>query len=540
MSHSIKDLLGAAALALTIGACSESTPSTEETPKGETLAETQHVEPHINWFEGSVDEAFVKAEAEGKPVLLYWGAVWCPPCNQLKATIFKRPDFVAKTQEFVAVYLDGDTERAQKYGEEFGNAGYPTLIVLNGRDKEVTRIPGGMNLEAYVTVLDLALARVQPAGQLLEEILDNGREATSDELTLLAHYSWGQDQGKALGERDKPEVFNALSQMTPETLPAEKARFEAEYLDTLSRAEDPLEEDVRLDAIGRAHAFLTDPKAHRAEPFFATTSAKRFIEKVADEDDVVKEALISDVEGALAIMAEDKSYTPAIGLYYYIGLARLEELRTEEISDELKTKVREAVTHQLSEAKTDYERSTVMNTSIGALLATEQDGFATEILKEEIKDGANAYYWMVDIAGFLEDAGQNDEAVVWFKKAYDEAEGFATRAQWGSYYVDGMTRLRSDDPALIEEAAGQVLGELAAQNDPIYARNKGAVKRIGRALNKWAFDEEATTDLTDEVKADRADVHGRLDKVFEAICDGQFPDEDELTVCKALFHPTEV
>ena len=88
----------------------------------------------VAWVTASADadieRAFAQAKAEKKPLLLYWGAKWCPPCNQLKATLFNRQDFIERSRAFVPVYVDGDQPGVQKLGTRFAVRGYPTTIVF--------------------------------------------------------------------------------------------------------------------------------------------------------------------------------------------------------------------------------------------------------------------------------------------------------------------------------------------------------------------------------------------------------------------------
>ncbi|MEO5844934.1 MAG: thioredoxin family protein, partial [Caldimonas sp.] len=61
-------------------------------------------EAEIAWRQAAsdaeVDAAYAVARSENKPVFVYWGAKWCPPCNQVKATLFNRQDFIARSRAF--------------------------------------------------------------------------------------------------------------------------------------------------------------------------------------------------------------------------------------------------------------------------------------------------------------------------------------------------------------------------------------------------------------------------------------------------------
>src|ERR1700722_16832675 len=148
--------------------------------------------PDIAWFDGSLDGAFIVAKRENRPVLIYWGAEWCPFCHTLKSTVFSRPDFIAKSKLFLPVYLDGDDDGAQKWGEEFHIQGYPTLIVLDPDRHEIIRLGAGRDVAQYAAALDVALENVQPVDALLKSVTAGG-SLKIEECRRLAYNSWELD-----------------------------------------------------------------------------------------------------------------------------------------------------------------------------------------------------------------------------------------------------------------------------------------------------------------------------------------------------------
>ena len=150
-----------------------------DTSNGATTAQASTKE--IAWREGDVDDAFAEAKEKKKPVLLYWGAKWCPPCNLMKQTLFKDPAFIAETANFVPVHLDGDARDAQIWGEKFGIQGYPTVIILTPDRQEITRLAGGSTAGQLADVLKVAATRTSSTEDLLKRA-DNPAGRSPDEL----------------------------------------------------------------------------------------------------------------------------------------------------------------------------------------------------------------------------------------------------------------------------------------------------------------------------------------------------------------------
>ena len=105
-------------------------------------------------FEKWDQAAFDKAQAEGRPVLLYIEASWCPTCAKQTPTLSSLMD--DKTFRDMAVFrVNFDTQKDVVRG--FGATMQSTLIVFHGKT-ETGRAVGETKPEAIRALLATALA----------------------------------------------------------------------------------------------------------------------------------------------------------------------------------------------------------------------------------------------------------------------------------------------------------------------------------------------------------------------------------------------
>ena len=440
----------------------------------------------IQWFKGNTDQAFATARELNKPVFLYWGAKWCPPCNQLKATLFRKPAFVSQTRLFIPVYLDGDTDQAQAQGEKFNVLGYPTIIIFNPQGKEITRIPGGMDLQRYTDVLDLALNDIQPVKQLVDKIIDQDYQPNDKELRLLAYYSWQQDAGQATSGRDKLMLYRRLSKLTPENMPEENSHFNAEYLLELIKVEEPLGIEASLDGMQRLARILDNPVNTRSNLEFVVYEGKDVISKLTEDSAPARKHMADKWEASLNRLADMEKTTAEEKLMLHRGTVEVFKLKEQPIPASLKHQIRYDVNHALTAVDNDYQWIALTYESYSLLHASEQDKEAEELLTKALERDSNSHYWMLILAGMAKDEERKMDAVNLYRQAYEASQGLATRLQWSSYYMDSLTTLQPQDSKRISQLTDELIKTLQQQTAPFHGRNIKVLKRINKSLAEWA------------------------------------------------------
>jgi len=467
-----------------------------DAPQLETaaLASTAAVAPvaaEIDWREDQVDEAFIEAGEKDKPVLLYWGARWCPPCNQLKATVFKRPDFVEQTRHFVAVHLDGDSPGAQRWGDHFGIAGYPTLIVLRKDRTEMMRMSGGTDVEQFPKILALALRQTSSAAELRDRALKAPQELSVDDWTLLANYGWEVDQDRLSGAGQGAQLLHKLAAACPvESL---RPRFAMIALSAAAnqadKAEDALPADQRAAAQSLLLSVMQDPAQARASHGELTYTGAAMIAAASPPNSEARRRLADALPPAMDRFHADASLPVLdrlLAVNAEIELSQLQHGEKAALPQALIDKVHSRVVWADQQSKTPFERQAVISDAAQLLEAVGDRSGAEKLLLAELPKSQTPYYYMPHLSDLAAQRGDSQQAVDWLRRAYETSDGPATRTQWGVSYVRGLIELTPKDTKAIEAAMSGIIDEVAAHPDAYYQRTRGRFDKLAAVLKAWS------------------------------------------------------
>ena len=481
----------------------------EQTPdSGGVQATADSLDPAkgIDWFEGSVEEAFAAAKDSGKPIYLYWGAVWCPPCHAISATVFKSPEFLERSKLFVPVYLDGDTENAQAYGEKFGVRGYPTMIVFDAEGAELTRIPGGIDLQAYANILDLTLGEVSSVTDLVASLGMQDTTLSADDCTLLAYYSWGQDT-TIFDDVDAAAAFRHMYDACPAGMRAERSMLYFSWLDqalNAANAEEaavPLTAEQKTEALAQIDALLSDDALVKANIFTAVLGGADLTKALTEPASEQRIELVDRFNAMLDRVAADETVYKRERIYTLAGKIRFERIDDEEaeLSPELQNEIRAMVQWADESTPSVYERQPIINALGNVLDDAGMDDVAKPLLLAELEKSNQAYYYMPALADIEQRAGNIDAAVDWLRQAYDATTGPATRFQWGYYYLAGLIEMTPEDTELIHSVTVGLIEELQ-NSGGLYHRPKSQLGRIEANLFSWSDDNDYSVEL-DEIRS---------------------------------------
>jgi thiol-disulfide isomerase/thioredoxin len=448
--------------------------------------------PGIAWFKGDVEAAFNSAQASDKPVLLYWGAQWCPPCKQLKSAVFNRPDFIEKSRLFVAVYLDGDLPDAQKWGDVFRVTGYPTVVVFKADRTEITRIAGNMDLSLYARVLDDALGDVRPVKDVIALATKAEAPMAPADCRRLAYHAFGLDDEGVFDSASLLSAFENAARLCPADLAKERARFHIlAGGEAATLQKDAIEKGGKADKqltvlILRVNELLADKQLAMANADALRGLPKAFYLAARQTLPQIAPGMRARVMTIADATTASPQFAPADQLAAQLMKIRVAQAYAPDgkVPTDVRTVALQTATKMLNVKQDAYVRAGVVNSAINIYIALDDWVRARDLLALEASTSNTPHYYIGDLADAEEHLGNNLRALELLAEAYQKARGPASRFQWGFQYLDGLLRLAPNQTATIEKVGLEVIHELDGPNR-IHRRTLSRLARLDKALREW-------------------------------------------------------
>ncbi|MBX7230174.1 MAG: thioredoxin family protein [Burkholderiaceae bacterium] len=449
------------------------------------------------YFEqGNIETVFNQAKISGKPLFLYWGAVWCPPCNQVKATIFNRQDFIERSKAFIPVYLDGDQPGAQALGARFKVRGYPTMILFKPDGTEITRLPGGeVDPSKYMQVLSLGMNATRPVKTLLNEALSSKNSLSEDDWRLLAYYAWDVDEAQIINKERLASTLQQLAAACPPELAEVATRLRMRALAVAAENKKDADALDKTTALQQLSSVLADAEQSRANFDVIVSSTSEIVGALTTVKSSSRTTLSSAWNNALDRLLADNTLSVndrISALSAKVDLAKIDFPEAEKnpkvfsLTPELLKQIRETIAQANQTTRNPYEREALIPNAADVLTKAGLLEESDALLTAQLAKSATPYYPMLGLAGNAKKRGDIASSLHWRQRAWEASKGPATRIQWGAGYVNSVIELAPEQITRIEQSATSIIKELEAKPTTFEERNQRSLERMGKKLQGWS------------------------------------------------------
>jgi hypothetical protein len=440
----------------------------------------------IEWQSGDLGAAFGLAASVGRPLFLYWGAGWCPPCNRVKADIFSLPEFAQRMRGLLPFWLDGDAPGAQALAAQYKLRSYPTLVLYAPDGREITRLPCELDGETFISALDLALNAGHTAAESLQAALGGTRPLAEQEWALLSLYSWDTDEGQLLPAAEQPAALARLAEACPAGDAAARLHLHAQVA-AAGRIPGQTQAGNAAASAAQAAAVIAAAADRLLRVFGDTRLARANMDLIVNHGvNLVKWSgarqgeLVQALDKAAREFAAD-DWLPLGDRLVAVRL-RMRLVRLGGPSEGVAELVRSTVAAALAEVTEPHARHSLVNTAVSAL---NDAGFAAdaEALLQATLAGSHApWYFMLSLAAAARRRNDIPATLGWYEQAWNAAVGSATRLQWGATYLVSVIDMTPEDQPRIEAAAQGIARDISAASDAYQQRNRTQLQRLAGKL----------------------------------------------------------
>ncbi len=108
----------------------------------------EYVPPVVAPTLKSYADALALSKESGKPVFLYFGAEWCLPCRQMKATTLQDQAVRKRLNDFVVWMVDVDSNR--ELAVKYKVSSIPAYMIVDSNEKVLTTAGGFRDTPSFL------------------------------------------------------------------------------------------------------------------------------------------------------------------------------------------------------------------------------------------------------------------------------------------------------------------------------------------------------------------------------------------------------